>query len=109
MVPRPTLANDVRAAAARSQQNAVQLPELTLPEEKTVASGNGVLVYITLAEPMLFLQGFNHQDETNRTTAMLRGNLIIRVTKTAKIKAISLNFRGKARTDWPEGIPFDLI
>lgn len=36
---------------------------------------------------------------------MLRGSLQLRVTKATKIKAITLKFRGKAITKWPEGIP----
>lgn len=36
---------------------------------------------------------------------MLRGSLHLRVTKPAKIKALTLKFRGKAVTKWPEGIP----
>ncbi|KAI9790811.1 MAG: hypothetical protein M1816_004769 [Peltula sp. TS41687] len=78
---------------------------MNLVEEKPVAAGYGILVYVKLAEPMLFLQGFDHQDATSRRTVMLRGSLVVRVTKTAKIKAITLNFKGKARTEWPEGIP----
>lgn len=64
-----------------------------------------MLLYISLAEPMLFLQGIENADDSNRGTAMLRGSLTVRLTKPVKIKAISLNFRGRARTEWPEGIP----
>lgn len=58
---------------------------------------------IQLAEPMLFLQGFDQSDHSNRTPAMLRGCLVLRVTKPTKIKVISLTFQGKATTEWPEG------
>jgi len=77
-----------------------------IPEEKPLASGNGINVTISLTEPVLYLQGFD-QNETSseRSTAMLRGSLHLRVTKPAKIKAITLKFRGKAVTKWPEGIP----
>lgn len=59
---------------------------------------------IKLAEPILFLQGFDHHEFQNRAPAMLRGSLVVRVNKTTKVKAIGLTFRGKARTDWPEGM-----
>lgn len=108
MVSRPSLLNNGQSRSARTQEWVGNISDLSLVEEKPVAAGYGILVYIRLAEPLLFLQGFDHQDATSRRTAMLRGNLVIRVTKTAKIKAITLNFKGKARTEWPEGTPFSL-
>ncbi|KAL1604980.1 hypothetical protein SLS60_004521 [Paraconiothyrium brasiliense] len=77
----------------------------TLAEDKPLASGNGVSVGVTLTEPVLFLQGFEQSDTSDRSTAMLRGTLNLKVTKPTKIKAITLKFRGKALTKWPEGIP----
>lgn len=81
------------------------IPSMDLQDEKPIASGNGVSVGIHLAEPVLFLQGFENNDSSSGNTAMLRGSLHIRVTKPAKIKAVSLRFKGKAITKWPEGIP----
>ena len=75
-----------------------------IPDEKPLASGNGVSVSIALAEPVLFLQGFDHGDlQANRSTAMLRGSLHLKVSKPAKIKSVTLCFRGRATTKWPEG------
>lgn len=76
-----------------------------LDEERPVATGNGVSVGIHLAEPVLFLQGFDNNDNRPGNTAMLRGSLHIRVHKSAKIKAVTLKFKGIASTKWPEGIP----
>lgn len=59
---------------------------------------------IKLAEPILFLQGFDHHEFQNRAPAMLRGSLVVRVNKATKVKAIGLTFKGKARTEWPEGM-----
>jgi arrestin-related trafficking adapter 3/6 len=81
------------------------VPSLDGQEEKPVASGNGVSISIHLAEPVLFLQGFENAENSPGNTAMLRGSLHMRVTKPAKIKAVSLRFKGKAVTKWPEGIP----
>ncbi|KAI1423566.1 hypothetical protein F5Y12DRAFT_526001 [Xylaria sp. FL1777] len=76
---------------------------------KPVASGNGVQCSIILAEPNIFLTGFDHdghpQREVANSSALLRGTLQLNVTKNVKLKSITLKLHGKARTDWPEGIP----
>lgn len=77
--------------------------------EKAVCSGSGVSCYIVLAEPTIFLTGLDHDasgrenHQTSRSSAMLRGVLRLNVSKSAKIKAVTLKFTGKARTEWPEG------
>ena len=89
---------------ARSRQNSVldQVPQVS--EEKPVAVGHGVSLGVNLAEPVLFLQGFEPGDVAQRNTAMLRGTLHLKVAKTAKLKAVTLRFRGSACTKWPEGV-----
>lgn len=81
------------------------IPALDLQDEKPIASGNGVSMAVHLAEPVLFLQGFENAEHATGNTAMLRGSLHLRVQKSAKIKAVTLKFKGKAITKWPEGIP----
>jgi hypothetical protein len=93
---RPSLVESIRQDSAGTSEH-------DHPEEKPIAAGNGVSVSIALAEPMLYLQGFEGRDATDRTTTMLRGSLHLRVSKSAKIKAVTLKFRGRAETDWPEG------
>jgi hypothetical protein len=124
MVSRPRLNSDVRHATNRSSgsENSVHSmavsPQINangtlgngvipvnMEEEKPLAAGNGVSVGVHLAEPVLFLQGFENAEAVPGNTAMLRGSLHVRVQKSAKIKAITLKFRGKAITKWPEGIP----
>ena len=110
MVHRPSLNENVRTASntsASSTGNGGSVPfcSANLGEAKPLASANGVSMSITLAEPTIFLQGFDQSELANRTTSMLRGSLHLKVAKTAKIKTISLNFRGRAETEWPEGIP----
>ncbi|KAI9799028.1 MAG: hypothetical protein M1825_004924 [Sarcosagium campestre] len=102
-----SLADDLSRVTGRSySDDPSDLADASIAEEKPVASANGIAVYITLAEPLLFLQGYDQHDcGDGRATAMLRGSLVVKVTKTTKLKAISLNFCGKARTEWPEGIP----
>ncbi|ROT38183.1 hypothetical protein SODALDRAFT_312736 [Sodiomyces alkalinus F11] len=78
---------------------------------KPVAAGSGVSCSILLAEPHVFLSGFDHdghghnQDLRSAGAALLRGKLQLSVTKKVKLKGISLKLQGRARTEWPEGIP----
>lgn len=102
---RPSLTESHRSSARSSVKSTSTSSVRSVPEEKPIASGNGINVGITLTEPLLYLQGFEHTDSSDRSTAMLRGTLDLRVTKATKIKAITLKFRGKATTKWPEGIP----
>lgn len=74
-----------------------------MTEEKPVASGGGLSVNVQLTEPVLFLRGFEQAEHAERSTAMLRGTLCLKITKPSKLKAITLKFRGKATTKWPEG------
>lgn len=117
MVSRPNLAEDVRRAedarrmsdagtsisTSTSTTSMANSFPITDTSDKPLASGSGVSISINLAEPVLFLQGFDTGDRTSGNTAMLRGNLHLRVQKTAKIKAVTLKFKGRAITKWPEG------
>ena len=119
---RPRLSSDARVASTLSGQGTqtgngpsprVQpntnmdsvIPAFNLDDEKPIASGNGVSMGIRLAEPVLFVQGFENTENSPGNTAMLRGSLHIRVQKAAKLKAVTLKFKGRAVTKWPEGIP----
>ena len=108
MVHRPALAEIVRTASQNSvgsSNGSNETPTQAAGEERPIASGNGVTLTVALAEPVLFLQGFDQSEASNQTTTMLRGSFHLRVSKSAKIKAISLSFKGRAETEWPEGIP----
>lgn len=76
-----------------------------LHNEKIVATGSGITVGIALMEPVLFLCGFNHCDPSSRKAAILRGQLHIKTFKCVGIKKVSICFRGRAQTDWPDGTP----
>ncbi|KAJ5551225.1 hypothetical protein N7535_000832 [Penicillium sp. DV-2018c] len=85
-------------------------PDATIPfaplrNEKIIATGSGISVGVALTEPVLFLQGYDHQDPSSKKSAILRGQIHLKVTKCVKIKKISVCFRGHAQTDWPDGIP----
>ncbi|EAW07642.1 arrestin family protein [Aspergillus clavatus NRRL 1] len=80
-------------------------PFPSLRNEKIVATGSGIAVGIALTEPVLFLQGYDQNDLSTKKSAILRGQLHLKITKSVKIKKISICFRGHAQTDWPDGIP----
>ncbi|GAV55998.1 hypothetical protein ZYGR_0AZ01700 [Zygosaccharomyces rouxii] len=90
----------------------VRSPVFPVEEDVDVSSDaeplsqtSSVQVFIKLAEPVVFLQGFNQTQQTETPPSMLRGSLILRVLKPSKLKNISLSFKGYSRTEWPEGIP----
>jgi hypothetical protein len=120
MVRVPTMAEHLRPpvmAAATPYRNSLMsvrsaksmMSSLVTEIDKPVASGSGVSCSIILAEPNVFLSGFDHdaheRRESQNSSALLRGKLQLSVSKNVKIKAITLKLVGKARTEWPEGIP----
>ncbi|KJZ72100.1 hypothetical protein HIM_08555 [Hirsutella minnesotensis 3608] len=101
-------ANRNSIMSVRSAKTAVSSLVAEVP--KPVASGSGVSCSILLAEPNVFLSGFDHDHDGHREgrgggTALLRGKLHLCVSKNVKIKAVQLKLLGRARTEWPEGIP----
>jgi len=112
MLHRPTLADSIRTASTESSHSTSSRAGSAAPpigDEKPIASGNGVSISIALAEPVLFLQGYDQHDTSNRTTAMLRGSFHLKVVKSAKIKTVTLKFRGRAETEWPEGVSWRFV
>lgn len=103
-IPRPP-AVEPTWSSGRTSTKSTMTSVKSMPEEKPVASGGGVSVNIQLTEPVLFLRGFEQAEYAERNTAMLRGSLVLKIAKPSKLKAVTLKFRGKATTKWPEGIP----
>jgi len=91
----------------RSAKNIINSSITEVP--KPVASGGGLSCSILLAEPNVFLTGFDHdghtRQESHNSSALLRGKLQLDVSKNVKIRSVTLKLTGKARTEWPEGIP----
>ncbi|KAI2470460.1 hypothetical protein F4781DRAFT_173594 [Annulohypoxylon bovei var. microspora] len=92
----------VRSAKSVMSSSVTEVP-------KPVASGSGVSCSIILAEPNVFLTGFEHdghpRNDAANSTALLRGKLQLNASKNVKVKSVTLKLRGRARTEWPEGIP----
>lgn len=82
------------------------VPPLTTQKSLAVTGGGTTSLSISLAEPVLFLTGgFDSNEPQGERPTMLRGTLMVKLAKPAKLKAITLQFGGKSRTEWPEGIP----
>lgn len=94
--------------SVRSAKSAISSVQ-EIQQPKPIASGSGVSCTIILAEPNVFLTGFDHdghtRHESHNSTALLRGKLQLNVSKNTKVKSVQLKLLGKARTEWPEGIP----
>ncbi|CAK7272828.1 hypothetical protein SEPCBS119000_005327 [Sporothrix epigloea] len=78
--------------------------------DKPLAAAGGMAFHIELAEPHVFLNGFEHDGRTEGTTstagtALVRGKLRLDVSKNVKVRGITVKLVGKARTEWPEGLP----
>ncbi|KAG5355165.1 Arrestin-related trafficking adapter 3 [Yarrowia sp. B02] len=86
-------------------ENSPLFPAHFSHEAKDISSSGSVAIGIVLAEKNLFVHGFDHHEQEQQPPALLRGSLIVKVSKSTKIKSINLSFRGIARTEWPEGIP----
>jgi hypothetical protein len=104
---RPSLA-DVSGNPSRDGSVRSAVEAANNENEMPIANGNGVACYIILAEPVIYLTGHNHgshpEAPATNSSALLRGKLRLNITKSAKIKAITLTFTGRARTEWPEGV-----
>ncbi|QLG74789.1 hypothetical protein HG535_0H01160 [Zygotorulaspora mrakii] len=74
-------------------------------DTEPLAQTSSVQIFVQLAEPVVFLQGFEIPQTSETQPSLLRGSLIVRVLKQSKLKNISLTFKGSSRTEWPEGIP----
>lgn len=82
------------------------VPPLTTQKSLAVTGGGTTSLSISLAEPVLFLTGgFDSHEPQGERPTMLRGTLMVKLAKPSKLKAITLQFCGKSRTEWPEGIP----
>ncbi|KAK4223906.1 hypothetical protein QBC38DRAFT_36448 [Podospora fimiseda] len=114
-LPRPVGNNTTIHTSSRNSMVSIRTTKSMVSSsvseiQKPVASGSGLTCSILLAEPNVFLTGFEHDNSSRRqgaqnSSALLRGKLQLNVSKNVKIKSVTLKLIGKARTEWPEGIP----
>lgn len=74
-------------------------------DAEPLAHSASLQVFLQLAEPVVFIQGFHSSQQNDRPPSILRGSLVVRVLKPTRLKSVSLSFKGFSRTEWPEGIP----
>lgn len=84
---------------------AMNTPDPQKVQNNLLNHSNGVYLSVVLAEPFLFLHGNAPYEYSEQSPAILRGSLVVKCTKSVKLKSISMNFKGVSRTEWPEGIP----
>lgn len=67
---------------------------------------SGPTLSVKLAEPFVFVTAPNRgaSARTQVGPALVRGLLVLKLPKAAKITGIDVIFDGRATTDWPEGM-----
>ncbi|KAL3228891.1 Arrestin (or S-antigen), C-terminal domain [Nakaseomyces bracarensis] len=75
-------------------------------ESIPIIETSNLQVYINLIETNIFLEGFKFENDqaTERSPALLRGFLIVRILKQCKLSKIMLTFQGDLEIKWPENI-----
>ncbi|KAK6385969.1 hypothetical protein LTS17_001542 [Exophiala oligosperma] len=66
------------------------------------ATAAGFTLSLELAEPILYLEGFDYPHNSEHRSAVLRGVMNLTVLKPTTLNALKLNFRGETETIWPE-------
>ncbi|KFY23512.1 hypothetical protein V493_05816 [Pseudogymnoascus sp. VKM F-4281 (FW-2241)] len=114
----PTHGNMMREIAGEEQSPSHKKPitrvqSLTANADKPLAAGRGISCRIQLAEPHVYVFGLKPENRDISSLqfppAVIRGKLILNVEKATKIKAVTLNFFGEQRTEWPQPIPPDYM
>ncbi|OBT62283.1 hypothetical protein VE03_08576 [Pseudogymnoascus sp. 23342-1-I1] len=107
----PTHGNRVRAIAGEEKSPSHKKPITKVQSwpadaDKPLAAARGISCRIQLAEPHVYVYGLKAANRDIAAhqfpPAIIRGKLILKVEKATKIKAVTLNFFGQQRTEWPE-------
>ncbi|KIW77223.1 hypothetical protein Z517_09669 [Fonsecaea pedrosoi CBS 271.37] len=84
-----------------SSQNLPKHTDQSL-EPVEITRNDAFSVAFDLAEPVLFLEGFDFPHNLEHTSAVLRGVMRLRVVQETTLGKLSLDFQGVSRTIWPE-------
>ncbi|KAL5347701.1 hypothetical protein ACLOAV_007110 [Pseudogymnoascus australis] len=107
----PTHGNRVRAIAGEEKSPSHKKPITRVQSwpadaDKPLATARGISCRIQLAEPHVYVYGLKPANRDIAAhqfpPAIIRGKLILKVDKATKLKAVTLNFFGQQRTEWPE-------
>ncbi|OBT53459.1 hypothetical protein VE04_06142 [Pseudogymnoascus sp. 24MN13] len=110
----PTRGNRMRAIAGEEKSPSHKKPITRVQSwpadaDKPLAAANGISCRIQLAEPHIYVYGLKPANRDIAALqfppAIIRGKLILKVEKPTKIKAVTVNFFGQQRTEWPESFP----
>lgn len=72
------------------------------PPHQTLAETDAFTLSVNLAEPVLYLEGFDFQHRTAHTSTVLRGFVQLQVLTRTAFNGLSLRFEGISLTIWPE-------
>ena len=87
----------------RKRRTTTGLSSSTVPvPPRDCFTTDAVTLTIELAEPNLYLEGFNYRHRTEHQSAVLRGVLHLHVKQKVTLRELSLQFQGHSETIWPE-------
>jgi Arrestin (or S-antigen), N-terminal domain len=80
-----------------------RLPKQNITEPpQGFSPNNRFVVTITLAEPNLYVEGFNFDHCEAHRSAVLRGTVHLKVLQRTVLRDLKLDFEGLSETRWPE-------
>ena len=101
--PNKGRSNSIASDRHHERKRGITLPSLRATGPAVDYSTNDAAsLTIELAEPNLYLEGFNYQHCTEHRSTVLRGVLRLQVKQKAAFHDLSLRFEGISETIWPE-------
>jgi Arrestin (or S-antigen), C-terminal domain/Arrestin (or S-antigen), N-terminal domain len=89
--------------SVRRPGNEIVSTKANVPQvSKTTSADDAFSVTVKLAEPNLYLEGYDFQHRSVHRSAVLRGLLRLHVKSKVVLDRLSLNFEGISETVWPE-------
>lgn len=70
--------------------------------DQMITRADGFTLSLELAEPILYLEGFDYPHNSEHRSTVLRGVMNLTILKPTTLSALNLNFRGETETIWPE-------
>ena len=102
----PKVANGVKEDSHRLhfRSSGKDLPRINAQRADCTActSNDAFTVAFDLAEPVLYLEGFDFPHNSEHRSAVLRGVMQLRVVRKTMLSNLSLDFQGVSQTTWPE-------
>ena len=93
---------DSLPAHTRSSGKKLRKTDPKAVETPPSTSNNAFTLSLELAEPILYMEGFEYPHTNVHRSAVLRGFMRLNVIKKTDMSEVSLDFRGVSQTVWPE-------